>query len=254
MLTGISNRIDDTLSYQQGDTIAINYTSIDKLYLVKDWSTGAGKSIDCDEYNFILQKSINRYFFDRKYANVFSQTTPAYEVFPRLTADGISYFYENNGSLYHSTEPKAPPIENNQVSTYHKEQAPIVSPKPKVIDRKAHVERNIIGFIPSKANFINGWAFGWFLPLVEYENDRDSFYINGLYTNVFPIEIIMGTFAIPYVVGSFVFSETPKFSAIDTVSLCETRKINGLSISIIENTDDFTVNGLQITIVANKMQ
>src|SRR4051812_12475478 len=59
--------------------------------------------------------------------------------------------------------------------------------------------KNVIGFVPSKADQINGLAVGW-LMLGAYE--KDSMSINGFYLNPSPIQLLFGVAALPYIIAT----------------------------------------------------
>jgi hypothetical protein len=112
--------------------------------------------------------------------------------------------------------------------------------------------QNVIGFIPSKAEKINGWAVGW-LMLGAKEHLHDSVIINGIYTNPSPIAVILGVMALPYLVVSPFLKETYSDSLpVYTDSIIE-NKINGVGLSVIELSDRYTVNGAQFALIALNM-
>jgi len=53
---GIANKSDTNLRITSKDTVLIQYNSIDKILLVKDWSTGSSKKINCDDHYFQAKK------------------------------------------------------------------------------------------------------------------------------------------------------------------------------------------------------
>lgn len=96
---GISKKSDTELTVVAKDTFLVNYKSIDKLLLLKDWQSGASKKVECEDYYFIFHKSLNNNIFESKYAPVF--TDGMSEVVPRLSSYGITYHYEYRGKLYY---------------------------------------------------------------------------------------------------------------------------------------------------------
>src|SRR6187549_358721 len=54
---GISEKRDFDFTQTAKDTFLIDYKSIDKLLLIKDWGAGNSRKINCDDYYFIFHKS-----------------------------------------------------------------------------------------------------------------------------------------------------------------------------------------------------
>jgi hypothetical protein len=96
---GISKKKDTNLSIVAKDTFLINYKSIDKLLLLKDWGSEASKKVKCDDYYFIFHKSLIANRYESKFAFVFSDFKS--EIVPRLSSFGITYHYEYGGKLYY---------------------------------------------------------------------------------------------------------------------------------------------------------
>jgi hypothetical protein len=113
--------------------------------------------------------------------------------------------------------------------------------------------RNFVGIVPSKADQINGWTIGLLL-LDENNNKCDSMIINGLYTNISPAQVA-GVMLIPYMIGApFELEEKEiKMNHLDTNRNIIENKINGLSIGIVEITDWYVVNGIQISGLSHSM-
>lgn len=105
--------------------------------------------------------------------------------------------------------------------------------------------RNIIGFVPSKASTINGWAVGWVFALDYHAEEKKSVRINGLYTNIGPIQALIIAFSPAFM------SDFPKhILRADSVWLDYTyfnHRLNGVSIGIYEAADEFSIQGLQVT-------
>ncbi len=105
--------------------------------------------------------------------------------------------------------------------------------------------RNIIGFVPSQASTINGWAVGWLFALDYHAEEKKSVRINGLYTNIGPIQALIIAFSPAFM------SDFPKHILhADSAWLDYTyfnHRLNGVSIRIYEAADDFSIQGLQIT-------
>jgi hypothetical protein len=114
--------------------------------------------------------------------------------------------------------------------------------------------RNIIGFIPSKADAINGLAIGW-LELGAYEDKKDSVIINGVYSNISPLQFFVGAISIPYLIISpfnkDIFKET--FGDVNSVNKEYENRINGVSLSFLEGSDRYVVNGLQVSVLFHNM-
>jgi hypothetical protein len=98
---GISEKRDSNLAQAAKDTFLIDYKSIDKLLLIKDWGAENSKKINCDDYYFIFHKSIIDNRYESKYAYVFPSGDSKDELVPRLSSDGITYHYEYGGKLYY---------------------------------------------------------------------------------------------------------------------------------------------------------
>lgn len=98
------------------DTLVIHYKEIDKILLVKNWLSNSRKEIKCAKYNFVFHKSPVNYTFPSKYDYIFSADEKMSELHPRLTHQGITYFYEYQGKLYfHSSiEVQQPNISNKE--------------------------------------------------------------------------------------------------------------------------------------------
>ncbi|PKP22164.1 MAG: hypothetical protein CVU05_05060 [Bacteroidetes bacterium HGW-Bacteroidetes-21] len=117
--------------------------------------------------------------------------------------------------------------------------------------------RNIIGFVPSKADVINGWAIGW-LTLNEHENLK----MNGLYTNINPIQIYYGVYVSLFTIWTVLSSPELKdetndgriygfYKGIDS-TVCDQR-FNGISISIVDFGDRTKMNGIELSLVSQHM-
>ena len=98
---GISEKQDIDLSITSKDTLLVDYQSIDKILLLKNFSSGASKKINCDDYYFIFYKSLTNNSYESKYAQVFSSQAEKSELIPRLSSHGITYHYEFGGKLYY---------------------------------------------------------------------------------------------------------------------------------------------------------
>lgn len=59
--------------------------------------------------------------------------------------------------------------------------------------------QNVIGFVPSEANVINGWVIGYGFKLSSPDSPART--IKGVYTNVEPLNALLLGFASPYLVG-----------------------------------------------------
>lgn len=111
--------------------------------------------------------------------------------------------------------------------------------------KPVHIKRvrNIIGFVPSKAEEINGWAVGWTLGLEA--NDKNGLVrINGLYTNAGPIQVL-GILAFGLI------PEIPKrnYTLDDTIQHHGNpfkHSVNGLGIGLFDVGKKFKIQGLQV--------
>ncbi len=98
---GISPKRDTDLSIVSKDTFRIHPSNIRKIYLLKDWGSGAKKTLKCAEYHFIFYPSLVENRLESKKAHIYSHNEG--EIIPRLSATGITYHYEFGGRLfYHS--------------------------------------------------------------------------------------------------------------------------------------------------------
>jgi len=98
---GISLLSDTNLFLPAKDSFFINYKSIDKILLLKDWIAETSKKINCDDYYFVFYKSLIDNKLASKYENIFSDTDLKSELFARLSSFGITYHYEYRGKLYY---------------------------------------------------------------------------------------------------------------------------------------------------------
>lgn len=96
---GISDKKDTDLTKVAKDTFHINYKSIDKLLLLKDWGSEASKKVKCEDYYFIFHMSLTENRYESKRAFVLSDFQS--EIVPRLSSFGITYHYEYGGKLYY---------------------------------------------------------------------------------------------------------------------------------------------------------
>jgi len=97
----ISKKTDAKPSLIPTDTIVMNYTAIDKILLIRDWSSGSSKKINCNDYYFVFYKSDTANRLESKYDYVFPSHDAKNELIPRLTFYGITYHYEYGGKLYY---------------------------------------------------------------------------------------------------------------------------------------------------------
>jgi hypothetical protein len=101
IFTGISEKRDTNFTQTAKDIFLIDYKSIGKLLLIKDWGAENSKKINCDDYYFIFHKSVIDNRYESKYANVFPSGDSKNELVPRLSSDSITYHYEYGGKLYY---------------------------------------------------------------------------------------------------------------------------------------------------------
>ncbi len=113
--------------------------------------------------------------------------------------------------------------------------------------------RNVIGFVPSKANVINGWAIGYGFTLSSPDSSART--INGLYTNLQPLNAMVFGFVAPY----FLFNPfylLPNSSGITDATSKQNHKIhmdvedtlNGVALHLfgIGFSDAFIIKGVEI--------
>ena len=98
---GISPKTDADLTQVAKDTFLIDYKTIRKFLLIKDWGAKNSKKINCDDYYFIFHRSTIQNNYESKYAYVFPDGNSKNELVPRLSADSITYHYEYGGKLYY---------------------------------------------------------------------------------------------------------------------------------------------------------
>jgi hypothetical protein len=101
IFTGISEKRNSNFTIAAKDTFLIDYKSIDKLLLIKDWGAENSKKINCGDYYFIFHKSVIDNRYESKYAYVFPSGDSKNELVPRLSSAGITYHYEYGGKLYY---------------------------------------------------------------------------------------------------------------------------------------------------------
>jgi len=100
IFVGISEKMDHNPNLASNDTLSINFKSIDKFLLPKNRGAKSGKKFKSDDYYFIFHKSLTDNKYESKFANVFSGGDSKSELVPRLSAKGITYFFEFGGKLY----------------------------------------------------------------------------------------------------------------------------------------------------------
>jgi hypothetical protein len=126
------------------------------------------------------------------------------------------------------------------------------------------IVRNFIGFVPSKADVINGWAVGYLIGLGIGLEDSDSVTINGLHTDIGPIQALMTCFVVG-TVAVMVLPETCKAlfkkdrrdtikSEPDTIVHLRSMKhrLNGVSVGLMDFENEFSIQGLQVAVVLQK--
>lgn len=96
---GISEKTDVDINKIAKDTFVVDYKCIDKLLLLKDWSTELSKKNNCDDFYFIFHKSLIENRYESKFTFVFPDFKS--EIVPRLSSKGITYHYEYKGKLYY---------------------------------------------------------------------------------------------------------------------------------------------------------
>ncbi len=134
--------------------------------------------------------------------------------------------------------------------------------KPKenqIKENETLITRNIIGFIPSSADKINGWAIGYFFLSDDDLSDYKMQVINGVYTNLSPLQAIFGVYAILTSMWSFVGADGlnietqnktiySKYIGKDTLGI--NQELNGISLSIVDIGDRARINGIDISILS----
>lgn len=82
------------------DTLKIHYSQLDKILLVKDWSVPSYKKIPLQNYEFIFIKDTVQFEIESIYGFTFLANEADNELIPRLTRDGVKYFFEYKGKFY----------------------------------------------------------------------------------------------------------------------------------------------------------
>lgn len=127
--------------------------------------------------------------------------------------------------------------------------APVQACKYDGITNKHRDTQNIIGFTPSKKHCTNGLSLGWLLMSAN-GIQPDSVRINGLYINISPIQVLYSGMIIAMAPFS-IFNTKSKIESMDDISksdsISPTKRLNGVSLSLLEDATDFKLNGLQIT-------
>jgi hypothetical protein len=82
------------------DTLKIHYNQIDKLLLVKDWSGPTYKKIPLANFEFVFIEDTVRFEIESIYGYTFLANESDNELIPRLTKDGVKYFFEYKGKFY----------------------------------------------------------------------------------------------------------------------------------------------------------
>jgi hypothetical protein len=107
---------------------------------------------------------------------------------------------------------------------------------------------NVIGLVPSKARITNGWAIGWGASLDDYCINMDSIRINGLHTNVFFFQIAVAGMSL--LMAPFQPKALLENFDVDTLTYSDLiirHKLNGVSISLFEFGEQFSIQGLHVT-------
>lgn len=113
---------------------------------------------------------------------------------------------------------------------------------------------NVVGFVPSKARVTNGWAIGWSVSVDDYCVNMDSIRINGVHTNISPIQAFVGGTGV--LMALFQPKELLHAFRADTSTIDDLairHKLNGVSISLLEFGEEFSFQGVQITGLVNKV-
>ena len=115
-------------------------------------------------------------------------------------------------------------------------------------------KHHVIGFVPSKARVTNGWAIGWSAGL-DHCAYMENIRVNGLYTNVSPFQMFLACVTVMMSPFALFIPETyqknENFWDYDTEII--NNQLNGVSIGLFEETDNFCMQGVQITALESKM-
>lgn len=107
-----------------------------------------------------------------------------------------------------------------------------------------------IGFVPSNFKKLNGWAIGY---LILGAKEKSNQTINGIYTNISPIQPFMLAIASPYIIADIFTLPFRKNNGLsynrilDSDCSSNDNEINGLMVSLLDASDSFIINGVQIS-------
>ncbi len=111
-----------------------------------------------------------------------------------------------------------------------------------------------MGFVPSEANVINGWAIGYGFTLDAPDLSTQT--INGLYTNVQLLNALLLGFASPYLILNPILQLSNSQDVSDTAKAIKkwipnsdlNDTLNGMAVHLfgIGFSDDIVINGVEI--------
>jgi hypothetical protein len=82
------------------DTLAIHYKELDKLRVIADRSLGWYEKYSFDNFDFQFKKDTGNCKLESYWEQIFSNDNSKYEIAPHLSAQGITYLFEENGLTY----------------------------------------------------------------------------------------------------------------------------------------------------------
>ena len=207
------------------DTFAINYRQLDKLKLIADRSIGWYEKHSFDNLDFIFKKDTISYIIKSYWEQIFFNDTSKYEIAPHLSAQGVTYLFEEGGLTFYF---------------YH---GGMYKPDRSLMDLSYDV-KNIIWFTPNDVEKINGLAIGLYPENTKnYQfHERDSLVINGLNLTINPWAIF--SLLNPRFTGPFP----------DSIELYNelivkdwSTEINGLNFSLVNTTGGIRLNGFSLS-------
>lgn len=128
-----------------------------------------------------------------------------------------------------------------------------------LIVRDSSLTRNIIGFIPSKADKVNGWAIGYLFLSENDLSDNKMKVINGVYSNLSPFQIYYGAYVSIFSFWALFGTDAlnvktqnksiyGKYSGKDSLEL--NKILNGVSLSFADIGYRTKINGIEISVLS----
>ncbi|OJJ22583.1 hypothetical protein BKI52_07850 [marine bacterium AO1-C] len=205
---------------KQLDTVAIHYKELDKLHLFRGRNRPTYKEIPLTTFDFIFKKQAQHCVWESLRAKIFENSDKVYEIVPHLEMLGITGLFEDEGKTYFFTGVGGIKQDKSKIDTTYR-------------------VKNIFGFLPTKADKINGLAIGAFASNFKQTKDNEyaTLKINGLCIEFMPLSW-----------WGFVGL---KEKAPDSTQLdLESDVLNGLGVSF-DKVSVGKMNGLQVSVGFN---